>query len=122
MKDRIDELRREWTAAREQHPRIVYSVLAGSGLLAAFVLGAALMFLINLPKGLPDDAALSKIGEMDQATAVFDSSNALAFTIYKEQRIEVPLDQISPLMIKALIATEDQRFYEHGGFDLRRIA
>ena len=57
-------------------------------------------------------------GEMDQATAVYDASDQLAFTIFKEQRIDVPLAQISPNLVKALLAIEDQRFYEHRGFDL----
>jgi penicillin-binding protein 1A len=34
----------------------------------------------------------------------------------------VKLDQISPNVINALIATEDRRFYEHHGIDLRRLA
>src|SRR6185295_1013919 len=46
----------------------------------------------------------------------------LAFTIYKEQRIEVPLGEVSPNLVKALVAVEDQRFYDHRGFDLVRIA
>jgi 1A family penicillin-binding protein len=55
------------------------------------------------------------------ATAVFDDKDQLAFTIFKEQRIEVPLAEISPNLIHALIAVEDQRFYDHHGFDLMRI-
>ena len=47
--------------------------------------------------GFPDLAAIQKIGEMDQATSVFDEQDRLAFTIYKEQRIEVPLDQVSSM-------------------------
>src|SRR5581483_10540389 len=39
-----------------------------------------------------------------------------------EQRHWVPLDQISPFLREATIAIEDQRFYEHHGFDFRRIA
>ncbi len=34
-------------------------------------------------------------------------------------RTVVPLDQISPLIQQALIATEDSRFYDHGGIDLK---
>ena len=122
MRDRIDELRREWDNARRQHPRIVYSVVGATGLVAAVITIMTLVLLVNLPKGLPDATALSKIGEMDQATAVFDASDRLAFTIYKEQRIDVPFAEISPRLIQALIATEDQRFYDHHGFDIRRIA
>ncbi len=34
----------------------------------------------------------------------------------------VPLDQISPALIEAVLATEDKRFFEHGGVDLRAAA
>ncbi len=34
----------------------------------------------------------------------------------------VTLDQISPNVISALIATEDRRFYQHHGIDFRRLA
>ena len=43
---------------------------------------------------------MRRIGEMDQATAVFDDKDQLAFTIFKEQRIEVPLSEISPNLIQ----------------------
>ncbi len=65
---------------------------------------------------------MSRIGEMDQATAVFDDNDKLAFTIFKEQRIEVPLSEVSPNLTKAITSIEDQRFFDHHGFDLVRIA
>ena len=58
---------------------------------------------------------------MDQATTVFDRQDELAFTIFREQRIDVPLAGVSPNLTAALLATEDQRFYDHGGFDLVRM-
>src|SRR5262249_18202627 len=51
----------------------------------------------------------------------YDAADSLAFTIFKEQRIEIPLSQVSPNLVRALIAIEDQRFYEHHGFDRFRI-
>ena len=36
-----------------------------------------------------------------------------------QNRIEVPLEQISPLMQQAVIAIEDQRFFNHAGVDFR---
>ena len=33
----------------------------------------------------------------------------------------MPLDKISPNMIKAVISVEDQRFYEHSGVDAIRV-
>src|SRR5205807_7394510 len=44
-----------------------------------------------------------------------------AFTIYQEQRIEVPLAEVSPNLLHAIVAIEDQRFYDHQGFDAYRI-
>ncbi|MDB5854988.1 MAG: penicillin-binding protein [Herminiimonas sp.] len=38
------------------------------------------------------------------------------------QREWVPLDRISPYVAKALVATEDKRFYEHHGVDFSRTA
>ena len=75
----------------------------------------------GLREGLPDRAAIERMGVMDQATSVFDDKDQLAFTIFKEQRIDVPLSDISPNLIHALVAVEDQRFYDHHGFDLVRI-
>jgi penicillin-binding protein 1A len=117
----LDELKREWDEARRRHPRIVVGVVGAFALVAALSLVGGLWFLSGLREGLPDLEALRRIGEMDQATAVFDDSDQLAFTIFKEQRIEVPLSEISPHLTQALIAIEDQRFNEHRGFDLVRI-
>src|SRR5207245_6679264 len=38
------------------------------------------------------------------------------------QRTDVPLSEISPNLTRALIAIEDQRFYDHHGFDIYRMA
>jgi 1A family penicillin-binding protein len=121
LRQRIAELEREWRTVSRTHPRIAYGVVAAFALVAILVSGVSIRFLVSLPRGLPDDAALSRIGEMDQATAVYDASDQLAFTIFKEQRIEVPLSEVSPLLVKAILSTEDQRFYEHHGFDVKRM-
>ena len=92
------------------------------GVAAIATLGVAIHFAVNLASGLPDAAAMARIGETDQATTVLDASDALAFTIYKEQRTDVPLAGMSPHLIHAIVTIEDQRFYGHFGFDPRRIA
>ena len=118
----MDELKRQWNSARRHHPRLVLGVAGSLFLLAAIVTVSGVLFLAGLRDGLPDQAAMRRIGEMDQATAVFDENDRLAFTIFKEQRIDVPLSQVSPSLTKAITAIEDQRFFEHHGFDLFRIA
>jgi 1A family penicillin-binding protein len=121
LRQRVDELKREWDQARRHHPRIVLGVVAAFVLIAALSAIGSVWFLIGLRDGLPDQDAMRRIGEMDQATAVFDNQDRLAFTIFKEQRIEVPLSEVSPNLTKAITSIEDQRFYEHHGFDVVRI-
>src|SRR3984893_448292 len=118
---RLHELREQLRLAYREQPRIVPGVLAAFLLVAILPLIGAAWFVAGLQRGLPNEEAIRHIGEMDQATAVFDDADKLAFTIFKEQRIEVPLSQVSPNLVRALIAVEDQRFYEHRGFDEVRI-
>jgi 1A family penicillin-binding protein len=79
-------------------------------------------YLVGLWWTLPDAAAIGRIGDMAQATTVYGRDDQVAFTLYTEQRLTTPLDQVSPNLVHAIVAVEDRRFYEHGGFDLRRIA
>ena len=51
--------------------------------------------------------------QMARSSVFYDHNGRPAFTIFKEQRLEVPLDQMSPHLKKAMLAIEDQRFYDH---------
>src|SRR5687768_8024037 len=75
-----------------------------------------------LTSGLPGREELRTLGEMPQATTLYDVHNRPVFTIFKEYRIEMPLSQVSPHLRKAIVAFEDQRFEAHQGFDPWRIA
>jgi len=56
-----------------------------------------------------------------EASEVFAEDGTPMGKYYLENRSPVPLDKISPDIVKALIATEDERFYEHSGIDGRAI-
>ncbi len=119
---RVHELIASWRAAFRRSPWALSAVtLAFIALALASVVGGAWVVETLHGDGLPDQEAMRRIGEMDQATAVYDDTDSLVFTIFKEQRIDVPLEQISPNLIHAIVAIEDQRFYEHHGFDVVRI-
>jgi 1A family penicillin-binding protein len=103
-------------------PRLVAAVTL---LTAASVWAAgawAAWFTYDVTLRLPGRAELADIGDMAQATTIFDARDRQVFTIFKEQRIEVPLSRVSPHLIKAVISVEDQRFYDHRGVDLVRVA
>lgn len=40
----------------------------------------------------------------------------------RDNRIHVDYDKLSPYLVKALVATEDERFYEHSGIDFIALA
>ena len=57
-----------------------------------------------------------------QATRIYaNDGKTLITTFYDENRHDVALGKISPLMQKAIVAAEDTRFYEHGGVDTRGV-
>ncbi len=72
----------------------------------------------NVPK-----IKTSRLPQHAQTSKIFDSDGNLITNLYVEQnRINVPLDRISPNIQRAVIATEDQRFYEHEGVDWKAIS
>ena len=60
--------------------------------------------------------------EADLATEVYSADGKLMGKYYAENRSEVKYSQISPNILNALIATEDERFMEHSGIDGRAVA
>jgi membrane peptidoglycan carboxypeptidase len=71
---------------------------------------------------LPTISGLSTNG-MDQDTLIYDRHGQLLADVGKEgnHRIVVPLDYMSPWVVKATLATEDRTFYSNSGIDLGGI-
>jgi penicillin-binding protein 1A len=55
--------------------------------------------------------------EADLASEIYSGDGVLMGKYYAENRSEVKYNEISPNVINALIATEDERFYDHSGID-----
>lgn len=66
--------------------------------------------------------ALAQLAPRPQTTIVYDIHGQPAFTFFVEQRSDVPLERVSQTMVDALLAVEDQRFFDHHGLDAVRIA
>src|SRR5207344_457581 len=75
----------------------------------------------DLVLGTPRASEIAKLTHVPRATEVYDINGKMAFTIFTERRIEVPLREVSPNVIHAVLAIEDQRFMDHYGFDPLRI-
>ena len=69
--------------------------------------------------GLPADLATPRTPQTSYLYAA--DGKTLITTFYDENRTDVPLSAIAPVMRQAIVAAEDSRFYEHGGVDPRGV-
>jgi penicillin-binding protein 1A len=53
-------------------------------------------------------------------SVVLAADGSTLTTLRNVQRVWLPLERISPQVVHALVDTEDKRFYEHPGVDIRR--
>ncbi len=67
-------------------------------------------------KNLPEELSAEPLA---QRTRVLDAQGQTIATFYDENRVNVPLSAVAPIMRSAIIAIEDYRFYEHGAIDLK---
>jgi len=70
---------------------------------------------------LPDIANLNDF-KTSEATHIYDINGNLISQLWLEQRTIVPLEKIPQTLQNAVIATEDERFYEHWGIDVVGVA
>ena len=59
--------------------------------------------------------------ERNETTLIYDNKNELKATLGEEKREKVTYDEIPEVLINAIIATEDSRFFQHNGFDAPRF-
>ncbi|MBV7392344.1 PBP1A family penicillin-binding protein [Enterococcus alishanensis] len=59
---------------------------------------------------------------LKQSTVIYDQDSQKAGTLYGQKGTYVEADQISDSVKNAVVSTEDRRFYEHHGFDIKGIA
>ena len=92
--------------------------------LVVVVLVAALLAFIPTAVDLRQQAAaldLSHLEKMESASVIVDRSNKIFGQIYVENRETIPYDQLPPNLVNAVIAMEDNKFYQHHGYDLLGI-
>jgi penicillin-binding protein 1A len=79
-----------------------------------------LVYLLVLIPLTPSISDLRK-QKSEVPTRVLSADGVLLAEFKRVNREWVPLERISPNVVNALIATEDRRFYQHHGIDLRRV-
>ncbi|MFT3873334.1 MAG: transglycosylase domain-containing protein [Nocardioides sp.] len=91
-------------------------VAAGLAIPLAGALGVGAQQVAKSVDNLPAELQASAL---PQKTFIYDSHDNVIATLYDENRINVSLDQVSRTMVKAIVAIEDYRFYQHGALDLK---
>jgi 1A family penicillin-binding protein len=82
---------------------------------------AVAAFFAALASGLRNQAAtydLTKLEQMESASVILDRNGKIFGQIYVENRQTVPYEQLPRDLINAVVAVEDSKFYQHGGYDL----
>ena len=99
--------------------RIIISTLI-IGIFA--VCGAAFGILVGVIRSAPDLSGLQLKPTTNYTSFIYDQNNAEMDRLSSgENRIYATLDQIPLHLQHAVIATEDERFYEHKGIDIKGI-
>ena len=92
---------------------VALGAVAAAGLVLAVY--AALLF-----KDLPGTAELAEY-RPPTSTRVYAWDGTLIGELGRERRIFTPYDQIPPMLIRAFLAAEDRKFFEHGGIDVEGL-
>ena len=89
--------------------------------LSALLIGGSIGYVIFSAWDLPEVQTLEEY-RPSITSRVYSGNNRLLAEFFIENRTTVSLDNIPEALVKALIATEDARFYSHHGIDFRGIA
>ncbi|WP_063836079.1 transglycosylase domain-containing protein [Actinacidiphila yeochonensis] len=93
-------------------------VLAGIALPAAGALGLSAKGTVKGFDHLPGEL---KQPPLSQASKILDANGGLIATVYSRDRTVIPITQMSPNVLNAIVDIEDSRYYQHGAIDLKGI-
>ncbi len=104
--------------AEFKRPVIVMWSIFGIGVVAVFI------FFVLLSAGvlgfMPTFEDLEN-PKSSLATDVISDDGVILGKYYIENRSQVDFEDLSPNLVNALISTEDERFYDHSGIDVRGL-
>ncbi len=112
-----------WQSARHSVCQLPWKkILLGIGITAVCFIGLFLGILWYLIASAPDIDTIS-VSPTASATYICDAQGNYIrkLTLASSNRDIVSLDEIPEYLQQAVIAIEDERFYEHGGIDIKGI-
>ena len=100
---------------------LVLSIVAGV-LVAGLALPAIGLVGLTAKRGAENFESLPtqlSVSPLKQRSRLLAADGTVLATFYSQNRVYAPMDKIAKVMQDAVVATEDARFYEHNGVDLR---
>ena len=98
---------------KERSNRVIFYFIV----IAAILSGLFLQILTQLP-----NVESISIYSPSETTEIYAADGTILAKLHREEnRYVVPLEKISPYVQKAVIAIEDERFYDHRGIDLHGV-
>lgn len=91
-------------------------IILGLVLSTSFIL----FILYYMEYALPDIDVLNTV-QLQVPLQIFTHDKKLIATFGENRRIPVPYDKIPKQLIQAVLATEDQRYFQHNGVDLQGL-
>ena len=106
----------------QQSPWYKKILLSGAAFIVLFFI-YLVMVDINFLWLFGKSPSLSSISNPNQSVAsvIYSADGKAIGKYFRENRTPVEYEEISPILIKTLIATEDERFYEHFGIDFQGL-
>jgi 1A family penicillin-binding protein len=116
MSSRLRRLRKERGGAKRMWLRVALAVVVGTLGLAVLVAAGVLAFVAQSLKGLPDPGKPGAF-RVAQPTKIYSADGKLLANFFLENREVVKMSEISSDLANAVVAVEDERFYQHTGID-----
>ena len=96
--------------------KILLSVFLSLCILGIFAVAAFLIYIVATTDNFDPEA----LQNQDQ-TIIYDKDGNEIATLGLEKRESIDYDELPQVLIDAIIATEDSRYYEHNGVDMARF-
>ena len=101
--------------------KFIYGLKVFLFAILAIIIGASGGLLAGCLKSMPP-VEQTTIDQPKEASKIYDLNGKLIAELFEENRTFVPLSKIPTDLQDAIVAIEDDRFYQHYGIDLRGIA
>src|SRR5947209_16832932 len=111
----------EFFPRRRWYTKPKFYIPLGAALVALVGFGIYFSYLAKTLTAEADNFDLSKLEQMESASVIVDRNDKIFGKINVEDRQTVPYEQLPSDLVNAVVAVEDNKFYQHGGYDLSGI-